>query len=149
MSRPKTPKTPPTSATFHGLKRRQTVLDEALVLAAERATPLKDLLISITAARQVCGFFWLEVEGDLKQRTNGTFLGCLGWFFERKTSLGFYFGGFWLVSFQIWGWLLLLLLLLFHFNAFHEEICTTCLMNLCMCFLLLMTLEHMSLIYVD
>jgi len=33
-------------------ERRQTVLDEALVLAAERATPLKDLLISITAARQ-------------------------------------------------------------------------------------------------
>jgi hypothetical protein len=33
-------------------RRRQKVLDEALALAAERGTPLKDLLISITAARQ-------------------------------------------------------------------------------------------------
>lgn len=33
-------------------ERRQKVLDEALALAAERGTPLKDLLISITAARQ-------------------------------------------------------------------------------------------------
>ena len=34
------------------LSRRQTALDSALALAAERGTPLKDLLISITAARQ-------------------------------------------------------------------------------------------------
>lgn len=33
-------------------ERRQTALDSALALAAERGTPLKDLLISITAARQ-------------------------------------------------------------------------------------------------
>ena len=33
-------------------ERRQRSLDSALALAAERGTPLKDLLISITSARQ-------------------------------------------------------------------------------------------------
>ena len=62
--------------------RRQTVLDEALVLAAERATPLKDLLISITAARQVSGVvfvggsFW-GVGGVGKERYLCFFVGGL------------------------------------------------------------------------
>ena len=64
-------------------RRRQKVLDEALALAAERGTPLKDLLISLTAARQAR---WINGRPWVKHgvHNHGRFLYIFLWWMVNK-----------------------------------------------------------------